>query len=205
MLQIYSVEDGRLKATAGSLDPASLKAAYWIDVHDQTPEEQQAVEQALGITLSVPEEPEKYQISSPVRVSEAQTALTALLLTGLGEHQPKLMTVVFIRSKGPLVTLTKGGPSGLGWLVEECEDYVPPGSTDAFPVLLDLVVEHAADVLDQVAQDLDPLNRALFQHHVSRKHRLRIEASRGAQPSAERILTENRLLPRVLVNCGAAC
>ena len=72
MLQIYSVEAGRLKPITRPLDPASLKAAYWIDVHDQTPEEQQTVEQALGIKLSVPEEPEKFQISSPVRVSEAR-------------------------------------------------------------------------------------------------------------------------------------
>jgi magnesium transporter len=200
MLQIYSVDHGRLKPSPGTGDPASLTAAYWIDVHDPSPEEQQAVERALQIKLSVPEEPERFQISSPVRVSEAQMTLTALLLTGLGEHQPKLMTVAFIRSKGPLVTLTKGGPGGLGWLVEECEDYVPPGSTDAFPVLLDLVIEHAADVLDQMAEDLDRLNGALFQHHASRKRRLRMEASpRRRNRQLERILTELGYCREVLV------
>ena len=83
---MFDVADGRLKAISGPRDPAALAAAHWIDVHDPTPEEQQTVEQALNVKLSVPEEPETFQISSPLRVSEGQMTLTALLLTGLREH-----------------------------------------------------------------------------------------------------------------------
>jgi magnesium transporter len=83
LLQIYSADQGRLTAISGPYDSAALAAAYWIDIYDPTPQDQQAVEQALGIRLHVPEEPETFQISSPLRSSDGQTTLTALLLTGL--------------------------------------------------------------------------------------------------------------------------
>jgi len=200
LLQIYFADRGELKTMSGPYDSATLAAAYWIDIYDPTPEEQQAVEQALNIRLQVPEEPETFQISSPLRVSEGQMTLTALLLTGLQTHDPALVTVAFIRSKGTLVTVTKGGSGGLRWLIEEYDDDVPPGSTDAFPILLDLVIEHAADVLDHVAGELDRLNRTLFQHHVSQRQRLRAQASpRQRNRQLERILTELGYWREVLV------
>ncbi|MET0629394.1 MAG: CorA family divalent cation transporter [Xanthobacteraceae bacterium] len=190
MLQIYSADRSKLKPLSGPYDSAALAAAYWVDVYDPTPEEQRAVEQALDIRLQVPEEPETFQVSTPLRSSDGQTTLTALLLTGLDAHDPALVTVAFIRSKGPLVTVTKGGPGGLRWLLEQCDDYVPPGSADAFPVLLDLVIEHATDVLDHVAGELDRLNRTLFQHHTTPRQRRRAEGSpRRRNLQLERILT----------------
>jgi magnesium transporter len=200
VLQIYVVDDGRLKATSGPAGEVAFASAHWVDVHDPTPEEQQVVEQALKIKLSVPEEPETFQVSSPLRVSAGQMTLMALLPTELRDHDPALMTVAFIRSKGPLVTVTKGGPGGLGWLIEQCDDYVPPGTTDVFLVLLDMIIEHAADVLDQVAGDVDRLNRTLFQHHQPRKQRRRMFASpRRRNQQLERVLTELGYCREVLV------
>jgi magnesium transporter len=200
LLQIYSADRGRLTAISGPYDSTTLAAAYWIDVYDPTPQEQQAVEQALGIRLQVPEEPETFQISSPLRSSDGQVTLTTLLLTGLGTHDPSLVTVAFIRSKGPLVTVSKGGSGGLRWLIEKCGDHIPAESTDAFPVVLDEVIEHASDVLDRVAGELDRLNRALFQHHASPRQRRRVRASpRRRNRQLERILTELGYWREVLV------
>ena len=105
-----------------------------------------------------------------------------------------------MRSKGPLVTVTKGGPGGLGWLLKQCEETVAPGTTDAFPILLNMIGEHSADALDQVAEDLDRVNRTLFQHRVSRKTRRRQAASpRRRNYQLERILTELGYCREVLV------
>jgi magnesium transporter len=201
LLQIYSADQGRLKPISGPYDTTTLAAAYWIDIYDPTPQEQQAVEQALGIQLQMPEEPETFQISSPLRASDSQTTLTALLLTGLDAHDPTLVTVAFIRRKGgPLVTVSRGGPGGLRWLIDRCGDHVPSGSTDAFPVVLDEVIEHASDVLDHVAGELDRLNRTLFQHHTTPRQRRRVQASpRRRNLQLERILTELGYWREVLV------
>lgn len=198
MLQAYVVKGERLEPV--SSDPATLRNAYWVDVYEPTPEEQKTIEQALGITLRIPEASTKFQISTPLRVSDGVVTLTALLLAGLDVHRPKLITISFIRTKGPLVTITNGSPRGLAWLLEECGDWSPSNSTDAFPFVLDLIIEHATDVLDHVSDDLDRINRALFQHHASQKRRLRMGSSpRRRNRQLERILTELGYSREVLV------
>jgi magnesium transporter len=189
VLQAYVVEGGTLKPVSG--DVAALGHAYWIDIYDPTPEEQKAVERALGVRVRVPEEPTRFQISAPLRSADGTTVLTALLLTNLDIHQPQLVTVQFIRGKGPLVTVSKGSRDGLGWLARQCDNCVPADSSDAFLVLLDLIIECATDLVDHVGGDLDRLNSALFQHHTTPKRRLRLQASpRRRNRQLERLLTE---------------
>ena len=131
MLQAYVVEGRSLKPVSGDL--ASLSGVYWIDICEPTPDEQKAVEEALGIRLRLPEEPAKFQISTPVRSSDGAITLTALLLAGFDLRRPQLLTVQFIRTKGPLVTVTKGASGGLAWLAQQCDGCVPAGSSDALP------------------------------------------------------------------------
>ena len=198
MLQAYVVEGGGLKPV--SADLAKLSEVYWIDIYEPTPAEQKAVEQALDIRLRLPEEPAKFQISTPVRSTDGIITLTALLLAGFDVRRPTLVTVQFIRGKGPLVTVTKGGSGGLAWLAQQCDDCVPPGASDAFLVLLDLIIECATDLLDHVGDDLERINRALFQHHATPKHRLRIEASaRRRTHQLDLVLTELGYCREVLV------
>ncbi len=198
MLQAYVVEGGGLKPV--SADLAKLSEVYWIDIYEPTPAEQKAVEQALDIRLRLPEEPAKFQISTPVRSTGGTITLTALLLAGFDVRRPQLVTVQFIRAKGPLVTVTKGGSGGLAWLAQQCDDCVPPGASDAFLVLLDLIIECATDLLDHVGDDLERINRALFQHHATPKHRLRIEASpRRRTHQLDLVLTELGYSREVLV------
>jgi magnesium transporter len=198
MLQVYEARKGKLQPA--STHAGALANAFWIDVHQPTPEEQQAVERALGIRLRVPEEPAGFQVSTPLRSADGYLVLTALLLAGLDEHRPQLVTVQFIKSKGPLVTVSRGGPGGLAWLAKACADCMPPEGGEAFTVLLDMILEHATDVLDGIGGDLDRLNRALFQHHAARKDRLRFEGSpRRRNRRLERILIELGYCQEVLV------
>jgi len=164
VLQAYVVDGKGFKPVSGGL--AKLSDVYWIDIHEPTPDEQKAVEAALDIRLRLPEEPARFQISTPVRANEHTVTLTSLLLTGFDVRRPELVTVQFIRGKGPLVTVTKGGSEGLAWLAQQCDDCVPSPSSDAFLVLLDLIIECATDLLDHVGDDLERINRALFQHHA---------------------------------------
>jgi magnesium transporter len=199
LLQAYVVEGATLKPVSN--DAVALADVFWIDLYEPTPEEQKAVERALDIRLRLPEEPARFQISTPLRSADGTIVMTALLLAGLDVRQPQLVTVQFIRGKGPLVTVTKGGGSGgLGWLAQQCEDCVPPDARDAFSVLLDLIIECATDLLDHVGGDLERLNNLLFQHHATPRRRLRMEASpRRRNRQLERILTELGYCREVLV------
>ena len=198
MLQAYVARSGKLEPVSG--DAVALTKTFWIDLYEPTPEEQEAVEHALDIRLRVPEEPAAFRVSTPLRSSAGYFTLTALLLAGLDEHRPQLVTVQLIKSKGPLVTVSKGGPGGLDWLLQECEESVPPHAAEAFAVFLDMILEHTTDLLDRVGGDLDRLNRALFQHHATRKERMRLQASpRRRNRQLERILIELGYCREVLV------
>ncbi len=198
MLQAYAIAGGKL--APASADAGALGSAVWIDVSEPTGEEQATLEQALGIKLRVPEEPSRFQVSSPLRSSDGSVTLTALLLTGLAERRPRLVTVSFVLGGGPLITVTKGGAGGLGWLAREGDELTVTNSADAFPVLLDLIVEHVTDTLDHVGEQLDRLNRTLFQHRATRRLRERIQASpRRRNRQLERILTELGYYREVLV------
>jgi magnesium transporter len=204
VLQAYVVEGGTLKPVSG--DVAALGHAYWIDIYDPTPDEQKAVERALGIRIRVPEEPTRFQISAPLRSADGTIVLTALLLTNLDIHQPRLVTVQFIRGKGPLVTVSTGGRDGLAWLAQQCESCVPADTSDAFSVLLDLIIECATDLLDHLGGDLDRLNNALFQTMPRRnagcgsghRHGAAIANSSGYSPSSA-------IAARCWSSCGEAC
>jgi magnesium transporter len=198
VLQVYAVEGGKLAARPH--DPASLGAAVWIDLADPTPEEQSAVERAIGVQIRPPDELDRFYITDQLRSANGQLILNALLLTGVAEHQPTLVPVTFIRSKGPLVTISKGSKDGLAWLIAECEESLPSESKDIFPIILDMIIDHAINVLDHVGGDLDRLNRALFQHHSSPKRRLQLSAApRRRTHQLELILTELGYCREVLV------
>jgi len=69
-----------------------------------------------------------------------------LLLAGFDPRPAATAHLPFIRTKGPLITVTKGASGGLAWLAHQCDDCVPAGSSDAFLVLLDLIIECATDL-----------------------------------------------------------
>jgi magnesium transporter len=198
VLQAYAIAGGRLAPISG--DAGALGRAFWIDASEPTREEQAALEQALGIELRLPEEPARFQVSHPLRSSNGSLTLTALLLAGLTERRPQLVTVSFILGRGPLLTVTRGGTGGLGWLARECEELRAAKPGDAFFVALDVIVEHITDTLDRTGEQLDRLNRTLFQHRATRLLRERMLASpRRRNRQLERILTDLGYCGEVLV------
>ncbi len=200
MLRIYAVNDGGLKPKPGPHDAAALKAAHWVDLSDPTAQEKDAVAGALGIELQAPQALDRFYISDQVRALDNQVTLQALLVTLAETGPPQLLPVTFIRTTGPLVTISKGGPEGLAWLIAECEGCVSPETKDIFPALLDMIIDHAINVLDRVGGDLDRINRRLFQHHATRQRRLRLDASpRRRNRQLESILTDVGTCREVLV------
>jgi magnesium transporter len=200
MLQVYSIEAGALKAMPQVGKAAKFGAAHWIDLWDATPEEQQAVERAVGIKLQAPDELDQFYISDQVQSSDGQFTLKALILSGLDRRRPTLVPVTFVRTAGPLVSISRGSPGGLAWLMAECHECAPGESKDFFPEILDMIIDHATGALDHVGSDLDRINRALFQHHASPKRRLLLTSSRRRRTQQlESILTELGYCREVLV------
>src|SRR5262249_18725067 len=152
-------------------DAGALARATWIDLWDPTAEEVARVEQVAGVKIRPPEQLERFYVSDQVEATDGQLTLRALLLTGLEQHRPKLIPVTFIRSKGPMISISRSSPGGLAWLAAECPNDLATSGDQMFPALLDMVVDHATNVLDRVGSDLDQIDRKLFQHHAPARRR----------------------------------
>jgi|SRR5262249_46209947 len=197
MLQVFSRANGSLKVEKTN---QNLASALWIDLANPTPDEKQRVEAAAGFTIDTPEEVDHFYIGEQVRQQNGHLILKALLLGGLDRRKPTLVPVTIIRSAGRFVTVSTGSPDGLNWLVAECQECMPTESNDVFAALLDMVIDHATNVLEQVGSDLDRLNGMLFQHRVTEKRRLRLSASRARRTQQmESILTSLGYSREVLV------
>lgn len=193
MLKLYRVEKTELAEIDGNLDPSGLQNAQWIDLSDATAKEKTLVEEALGIDVSPVNNYEPFQVSTHFSASDTQITLTGLLLTIRGNNDPHLLKVTFIRAKNVLVTVTNGGPIDMSALLKECEGGFPlrSGHDDIFAGLLDMIVDHTDNILDQVGQDLDDINSRVFQHHSVGKRQLLLQASpRRRNRQLEEVLTD---------------
>jgi magnesium transporter len=199
LLTAYSIESGTLTPNPAAQDAGTLARAVWIDVWDPTRDEIARIEQIAGIKIRPPERLDRFYVSDQLEATDSQTTLRALLLAGVEQHRPKLLPVTFIRSKGPMVSISKGSPDGLGWLAAECPNCLPASAGDMFSALLDMVVDHATNVLDHVSGDLDQIDRKLFQHHTTAKRRFLILAARERTRQLEAVLTELGYQREVLV------
>jgi magnesium transporter len=192
LIRAYTIDHGALRAAAAD-DAAALRAVHWIDLADPTPAEIEAVEKALGVEIDGIAEPESFPVSDPLQSADTYLSVGALLLGPLDTQRVALIPITLFRTKGPLVTLTKRGPEGLGWLIKECKDVGSTEAKDAFPMLLDMIIDHATNALDKIGGDLDKLNRILFQHHATQKRRLMLDLSPRAR---------NRQLDLILTGLG---
>jgi magnesium transporter len=181
-------------------DPSGLAGAAWIDLWEPAPEEIDRVQQVVSAEIKPPEDLDRFYVSDQVDSSNGRLTLKALLLTGVEERQPRLVPVTIIRAGKTTVTVSKGSRNGLEWLAAECQNEIPDTAGDMFPVILDMVVDHATNVLDRVGADLDQTNRRLFQHRAKPKRRFLILSSpRHRTRQLEAILTELGYLREVLV------
>jgi len=122
VLKAYHIDGGDLQEVAGDPDRAVLRKAKWIDLCDANAAEKHLVEDTLGIEINPVNDYEPFQVSSHYSASDNQLTMTGLVLTFREENQPHLLKVTFIRSKSVLVTVSEGGPFGLGDLTKECEN-----------------------------------------------------------------------------------
>lgn len=200
MLKIYSGDSGLLRSIETSLDVKTLKQADWINIHNPTAEEEQAVRSAFGVDL-VPDETPHFHPPSDIKARDHIIVATALLLTGVDTPCPALIPVTFIHTDGPLISVTRGDGNDIAWLIDQYtrEFKQRAGPDDAFAALLDMVVDHAGDALEHIANQLDHINRSVFEHHASHERRARLASPRLRTRQLERLLEEIGFTRELLV------
>lgn len=174
----------RLSDTSGT----ALAEAVWIDLLEATQDEIDRVQQATG--MSIPTLAEVSEIESSSRLSTRDGALYLTLpLVRMSDEGLGGVSAGFILMPERLITV-RFAPSRI---FDTYAEQLPHRSTDqgtgahVFVGLMEAIVDRQADVLEQVATDLDGISHQIF--------------TMGANQEGGR-KTEDRILRQTLARLG---
>jgi len=164
MLKLYSSRTGHGEHPAdlacGSLPPEPI----WIDLLRPEPEEIAFVKRTTGLNVPSIEELSEIESSSRLRTRNGALYLSAPLIYSADSDQPLATPVGFVLTRERLITVrfeeltsfTNFITRDLAAGTEEL------GSAAVFVELMDAIADRLADILEQIAAELDTLSHRLF-------------------------------------------
>jgi magnesium transporter len=135
----------------------------WIDLLDPTEEEKSAVEQSFGLRVPTKDELSEIETTSRLRAEQAALYMSAPLIS-IAENGAWLPAPTgFVLSKEVLITVHFEPLAVLQSVAEQLarKDPVPPA--EVFTLILEAVVDRAADHLELSAERLDGASKVIFQ------------------------------------------
>lgn len=164
MLSAYGTENGCLIELASPAPPDLGKGMIWLDLVEPLPEEEAAVEAALGIDIPTREELAEIEASSRLYQEDGAAFMTANLIRR-GEHdRPESSPVTFIIKDNTLITIRFHHPQAFPAYVKRAMKPQPTAMTGwgILISLLEAVVDRAADHLERVGQNVDETSKKTF-------------------------------------------
>lgn len=165
MITVYALENAQLVSRRLLPGEALPQDTVWIDLFEPTNEEERAVEAALAIEAPTREEMQEIELSSRIYREDEASYMTASVLYNAETPQPQSTAITFIRTLGAMVTLRYAEPHSFRQFIARATRqpnlYAASGDTMLLG-LLDAIIDRAADILENVASDLDQLSRSIF-------------------------------------------
>src|SRR3954465_8033939 len=90
---------------------ALTQEAVWIDLLEPTPEEEQALEAALGVDIPTREEMQAIELSSRLYEENGLLFMTATVMSQAETNRPQSTAVTFILGAQRLITLRYADPA----------------------------------------------------------------------------------------------
>jgi magnesium Mg(2+) and cobalt Co(2+) transport protein (corA) len=190
MLKAFTCIDDLLTEAPFAGDASGL---VWIDLHNPTLEEDQAIERALGITVPSQADMAEIELSSRLYHEDGAEFLTLTALANLDGDDVIKMPVTFILKGNTLVTVRWCDPRPFAAYrirAARQKDNPPRSGEHVMLGLLEALIDRIADALERVGTDVDHISREIFRNkarNVSKK-------TRDLQAVIEKIGTKAELL-----------
>jgi len=157
--------EAQRSAAVAVAEPESLRHAVWIDLLNPTPQEERAVQSALGIEIPTREEMEEIESSSRLYREDDTLFLTANFLYGTETGDFGSTAITFVLTNSCLVTVRYATPKAFTAFGIRAQRQ--PGtllaSADAVMLhLFEQVVDRLADILERVGADMDRASQRTF-------------------------------------------
>lgn len=159
-------------STNGHLSPAaegSLQQAFWIDLFEPSREEEQRVEGALEIEIPTRDEMREVESSSALYFDQGGTFTTVRLVDRAAEGQARLSSVTLVLVRGHLVTIRYAEPRSFKQFVARTrkQESIFHSAASALLCLLETVVDRNADILEEIADTLEPISFEIFSQNAA--------------------------------------
>jgi magnesium transporter len=172
MLKVYQLQNGALKGAAITEGGAIAPDALWIDLLTPTAEERRMVNAMLGMELPTRADMEEIEVSSRLYQEDGGIFMTAMVLANTDGDQPIADVVSFVLAHEKLITIRYIDPQPFRTFAARCErTHVNAGRSEmVFMVLLDVIVDRMADILERAGSDIETISREIFD--IDPQHKL---------------------------------
>jgi magnesium transporter len=165
VLSAYRCEADLLKQIPFPAATEDSSALVWIDLLNPTPEEDQAVEAALDVSIPSQDEMQEIELSSRLYAENGAEFLTMTALANLDSDEAVKTPVTFILKESVLVTVRWSDPRPFAAyrLRAARQKEALSGSGEQVMIgLLEALVDRTADALERVGNEIDAISRAVF-------------------------------------------
>ncbi len=138
--------------------PAPIPDAVWIDLVQPEPEETAFVEHSTGLRLPSFDALSEIESSSRLRAQHGVLYLSAPLVYRADADDPQTTPVGFVLGPELLVTVRFEELTAFTTFSQAA----PASAPEAFAGLIEAIVDRNADILEQIAAELDRLSHRLF-------------------------------------------
>ncbi|MFG1403232.1 magnesium transporter CorA family protein [Xanthobacter sediminis] len=170
MIIAYVPEGPALKSMTLAAEDAIPPAAVWIDLLAPEPEEAAAVERLTRITIPTRKKMREIEPTSRLFVDGDARFMTAALLCGSDTAAPSVEPATFILTHDRLISVRYTEPRAFvtvaAHLTRSCPS--PVFSEFILIALLEAIVDQAADILEQIAAEVEDASSRIFSSERSR-------------------------------------
>ena len=197
MLRAYQRHDDRLLPTELEVPhspPAAAAGALWLDLVNPARQEDQFVEQLLGISLPTREEAQDIEVSARLYHEDGAEFMTMTGVAQLETDAPMTTPITFILKGDTLVTIRYAEPRPFFTYASRVQKAgaVPCLSSEQIMLgLVEALIERMAEALEKTGRHLERLSRQVFRYKSTNKKSSR---SRDFETIIEEIGTAGDLL-----------
>jgi magnesium transporter len=177
MINTYALDhNGLTRHYSGSVSDESQQGvanALWVDLLEPGPDEESAVERALGIDVPTREEMREIESSNRLYEDDGALYLTTTLVTRLDTDQPENAQITFILKDGRLITNRYTDPLPFRRFASYAERHGAQCNTHTaiYAGLVEAMVNRIADVVERLGSDLDAVSAEVFSRRSGERRR----------------------------------
>ena len=164
MLTLYHSRAGRGERPANLAEESLPESVAWIDLLRPQPDEVAFVKRTTGLDVPSIADLSEIESSSRLRNQNGAIYLSAPLVYRAASDQPLTTPVGFVLTRERLITVRFEELNSFTTFANRdlAAESDPPSSAAVFAGLMDAIADHLADILENIAAELDALSHRLF-------------------------------------------